>query len=189
MQGTARLLAVITVLLFSPQPSGEAQTLSTQVIVPACEKGEPPFKGEKFGNVSKNDFTSAKELLVRGATNDFDLQIKKSVCIVALWQVTHKTGLDQPQKNGTTVSDNDSGNPKGSTALDAGLHYQILALQKTLDTGQKTQDALREDLKEAHSRLYGTCLVISILAIILAGFAVIYSRSATRKALRMAGLL
>jgi hypothetical protein len=181
MQGTARLLAAIAVLLFSPQLSGEAQTLSAQVIVHACEKGEPPFKGEKFGNVSKDVFDRTKGFLAGDAT-DIDHQIERSLCVVALWEASQNRGLNQNQRTEavpTQAHDKDAKISSGDNASsDKAIQDQILALKKGLDQKRQTQ-----------STVYGTCLVISVIAVILAGFAVLYSRSATRRALRTAGLL
>lgn len=185
MQGTARLLAAITVLLFSPQLSGDAQTLttqtlSTQAIVQACEKGQPQFNGKKLGNVSNDVFVESKKLLA-GDRTDIDPQIDKSLCIVALWRASHDAGLDRygiEDVRKTTPNEDTKIGSHNNASSDKATQEQILGPKKELDGKRQTQ-----------STVYETCLVISVLAVILAGFAVLYSRSATRRALRAAGLL
>ncbi len=183
------LLAASLLVPATPHSANsDTPALDTKAIVHACgTKGEPAFKGKLLGNVSEESFREAKDaLLGQYDSKKVDAQMMQSVCTVAMWQAANQVQAKRPARVEAARAETDVlSTPAPPRAAPPAREADSPNLQKQVSKLQ--EDAKRE--KESTGMTLEAVEAVSLLALVFALVALYYSWSATRKALRSAGLL
>lgn len=173
MRLTARpLLLALILISLSLASSASAGTRSGDAAQysKACANPEKPKL--ELVDVSADDLENQKAYL----TGDWKLEApKQELCIVALWRAKMKLSTTRPVSAPKNEVD--------SHQLE--IQERLAAVQNELKITRKDVEAA----KSAEDNTRAMVLALSTLTLVVAVVALVYSRSATREALRAAGLL